>query len=29
VGDFVIDRDTWVIEHLLIDTSNWIGEARC
>lgn len=25
VDDFVIDADTWGIQHLLIDTSNWIG----
>jgi uncharacterized protein YrrD len=25
IDDFFIDPDTWAIEHLLIDTSNWIG----
>ena len=25
VDDFVIDPRTWSIEHLLVDTSNWIG----
>lgn len=25
VDDFAIDHETWQIEHLLIDTSNWIG----
>jgi hypothetical protein len=25
VDDFLIDRHTWGIAHLLIDTSNWIG----
>ena len=25
VDDFFINADTWGVEHLLIDTSNWIG----
>ena len=25
VDDFVVDATTWRIQHLLIDTSNWIG----
>lgn len=25
IDDFVIDPETWAIQHLLVDTSNWIG----
>ena len=25
IDDFLVDKRTWRIEHLLIDTSNWIG----